>query len=102
MRAFAGEYDRSFTHARIAEIRELLARAEDFGPGVDVPPMPVADGYDSWARTYDGEDNGCFPMRDHVLAPMLDRLSPGRVLDAACGDRKSTRLNSSHLGISYA
>jgi ubiquinone/menaquinone biosynthesis C-methylase UbiE len=85
MRAFAGEYDRSFTHARIAEIRELLARAEDFGPGVDVLPMPVADGYDAWARTYDSEDNGCFPMRDDVLAPMLDRLSPGRVLDAACG-----------------
>jgi SAM-dependent methyltransferase len=85
MRAFAGEYDRSFTDARIAEIRELLARAEDFGPGVDVLPMPVADGYDAWARTYDSEDNGCFPMRDDVLAPMLDRLSPGRVLDAACG-----------------
>jgi ubiquinone/menaquinone biosynthesis C-methylase UbiE len=85
MRAFAGEYDRSFTHARIAETRELLARAEDFGPGVDVLPMPVADGYDGWARTYDGEDNGCFPMRDDMLAPMLDRLVRGRVLDAACG-----------------
>jgi ubiquinone/menaquinone biosynthesis C-methylase UbiE len=85
MRAFAGEYDRSFTHARIAEIRELLARAEEFEPGVDVLPMPVADGYDSWAPTYDSEDNGCVPMRDDVLAPMLDRLSPGRVLDAACG-----------------
>jgi len=85
MRAFAGEYDRAFTHARIAEIRELLARAEDFGPGVEVLPVPVADGYDVWVRTYDGEDNGCFPMRDDLLAPMLDRLSPGRVLDAACG-----------------
>jgi ubiquinone/menaquinone biosynthesis C-methylase UbiE len=85
MRAFAGEYDRSFTHARIAEIRELLAQAEEFGPGVDVLPMSVADGYDGWARTYDGEDNGCFPLRDDVLGPMLDRLSPGRVLDAACG-----------------
>jgi hypothetical protein len=62
---------------RIGEVRELLARAEDFGPGVDVRPMPVADGYDGWARTYDGEDNGCFPMRDDVLAPMLDRLSRG-------------------------
>src|SRR5205814_10286516 len=26
----------------------------------------------------------------------------GGALAAACGDRKSTRLNSSHLGISYA
>ena len=85
MRAFAGEYDRAFTEARIAEVRELLTSAEDFGPGIDVPPLPVADGYDGWAVTYDAEDNGCFPMRDSVLTPMLDRLSPGRTLDAACG-----------------
>ena len=49
------------------------------------PPLPVASGYDGWAVSYDGEDNGCFPMRDDVLTPMLDRLTPGRVLDAACG-----------------
>jgi SAM-dependent methyltransferase len=47
--------------------------------------MPVVDGYDGWAVSYDGEDNGCFPMRDDVLAPMLDQLEPGRALDAACG-----------------
>ena len=85
MRAFAGEYDRAFTEARLTEIRELLERAEDLGPGTEVPPLPVADGYDGWAVTYDGEDNGCFPMRDDVLTPMLDRLQPGRALDAACG-----------------
>ncbi len=85
MRAFAGEYDRAFTDARIAEIRELLERAADLGPGIDVPPLPVATGYDGWAMTYDGEDNGCFPMRDGVLTPMLDGLRPGRALDAACG-----------------
>ncbi|WP_114854084.1 class I SAM-dependent methyltransferase [Brachybacterium sp. YJGR34] len=85
MRAFAGEHDRAFSEARIAEIRDLLERAEELGPGVDVPPLPVADGYDGWAGSYDGEDNGCFPLRDDLLAPMLDRLAPGRVLDAACG-----------------
>jgi SAM-dependent methyltransferase len=85
MRAFAGEYDREFTEARIAEIRDLIARAEELGPGVDVAPISVVDGYDGWATSYDGEDNGCFPMRDDVLAPMLDRLPPGRTLDAACG-----------------
>ncbi|MGN6523614.1 MAG: class I SAM-dependent methyltransferase [Actinomycetes bacterium] len=85
MRAFAGEHDREFTRARIREIRELLDRAEDFGTGVDVPPLAVSEGYDGWALTYDGEDTGCFPMRDSVLTPMLDRLPPGRALDAACG-----------------
>jgi SAM-dependent methyltransferase len=85
MRAFAGEHGRIFTDARLAEVRRLLDRADDLGPGIDVSPLPTADGYDGWARTYDGEDNGCFPMRDDVLGPMLDRLSLGRALDAACG-----------------
>ena len=85
MRAFAGEYDRAFTEARIAEVRDLLDRAADFGPGIDVPPLAIDDGYDGWAVTYDGEDNGCFPLRDDVLEPMLEGLRPGRALDAACG-----------------
>lgn len=85
MRAFAGEYDRDFTEARLTEIRRLLDHADELGPGVDVPPLAVSSAYDGWAVSYDGEDNGCFPMRDDVLTPMLDRLTPGRVLDAACG-----------------
>jgi SAM-dependent methyltransferase len=85
MRAFAGEYDRAFTEARIDEIRVLLDVGSELGPGVDVPPLSVADGYDGWALTYDGEDNGCFPLRDDVLTPMVDRLMKGRALDAACG-----------------
>jgi SAM-dependent methyltransferase/broad-specificity NMP kinase len=84
MRAFAGEYDRAFTLARIAEVRGLLDRT-DLGSGIDVPPWSVAAGYNGWATDYDGEDNGCFPMRDDLLSPMLDRLNTGRVLDAACG-----------------
>jgi SAM-dependent methyltransferase len=85
MRAFAGEHDRAFTEARLAEVRALLDRAEELSPGIDVAPLPVSDGYDGWAATYDGEDNGCFPMRDDLLAPLLDDLAPGPVLDAACG-----------------
>ena len=85
MRAFAGEHDRVFTEARLADVRRLLDTADDLGPGADVSPLPLSDGYDGWALTYDGEDNACFPMRAGVLAPMLDRLTPGRALDAACG-----------------
>ena len=44
MRGFAGEYDRAFTEARIAEVRELLDRASDLGAGSDVSPLPVVDG----------------------------------------------------------
>ncbi|HEX6049833.1 MAG TPA: hypothetical protein VFZ21_11220 [Gemmatimonadaceae bacterium] len=37
MRASTGEYDRAFTEARFAEVRELLDNPDAFGPGVDVP-----------------------------------------------------------------
>src|SRR3712207_7251968 len=45
-----------------------------------------------------GDDSGL-----QLLAPLVERLHPfrHRVLDRG-GDRKSTRLNSSHANISYA
>jgi SAM-dependent methyltransferase len=85
LRAFAGEHGRAFTEARLAEVRSLLDRADELGAGVDVPPISVADGYDGWSETYEAEGNSCFPLRDDMLGPILDRLAPGRVLDAACG-----------------
>lgn len=91
LRAFAGEYDREFTQARIREIRELLDRAEEFGAGHDVAVMPTARGYDGWAATYDGEINGAFPLQDRVLLPLLDELEPGVTVDAACGTGRTSR-----------
>ena len=85
MRAFAGEHDADFTQARIAEIRALLDRAEDFGDGVDVRPIPMAEGYDSWAPRYDGPGNPFFAMDESVLLPILDTLPPGDAIDAMCG-----------------
>ncbi len=85
MRAFAGEHDEAFTQARLDDVRRLLAAADDLGPGVRVPPLGLVEGYDGWADSYDGEDNGCFPLRDDLLGPLLAGLSRGRVLDAACG-----------------
>src|SRR5262245_62256694 len=41
----------------------------------------------------------CEPMR---LGDARGHLGPQRLLAAPALDRKSTRLNSSHLGISYA
>lgn len=85
MQAFAGEHDRDFTHARIAEIRRLLDRADELGDGVDVPPLPVAGGYDGWAPRYDDPDNGLFEMDEAVLLPILQGITPGVAVDAACG-----------------
>jgi SAM-dependent methyltransferase len=91
MRAFAGDYDRDFTRARIEEIRSLLDRAGEFGDGSDVPVLSLVQGYDSWAATYDGEPNGAFPLQDEVLLPMLDGIAPGVTVDAACGTGRITR-----------
>ncbi len=85
MKAFAGEYDREFTHARFAEIRELLDRADELGDGTDVRPLPPSQGYDGWAPSYDDPDNDYFTMDESVLLPILRRLAPGVAVDAACG-----------------
>lgn len=91
LRAFAGEHGREFTEARFAEIRTLLDRAGEFGPGADVLVMATPRGYDGWARTYDNEGNGSFPLQDKVLLPMLDGLTPGVTIDAACGTGRISR-----------
>src|SRR5262245_64964085 len=40
--------------------------------------------------------------RDGVIRPSHEQMSAGLLRGPAFSDRKSTRLNSSHLGISYA
>jgi hypothetical protein len=44
MKAFDGEYDREFIHARIAEIRDRLDRAAALGERTDVRPLHPARG----------------------------------------------------------
>ena len=84
MRAFNGEYDREFTEARIAEIREMLTAADDFGEGATSRPITAAEGYDSWAERYDGP-NDLIDLEEPIIRPILDRLPAGPALDAACG-----------------
>ena len=50
LRAFAGEYDRDFTTARLAEIRALLDSVQDLGDGTTVHPIPTTEGYRRWAE----------------------------------------------------
>lgn len=85
LRAFAGEHDRDFTAARIAEIRALLDRAAEFGDGYELEVVPPERYYDRWSLTYDTEDNGIFGLQDELLLPILDGLTPGVTVDAACG-----------------
>src|SRR5205814_10411537 len=57
---------------------------------------------------FDGRDHATEPLnfaelfQDRSFDGPFDRLHARRTAEHVHGDRKSTRLNSSHLGISYA
>ncbi len=85
LRAFAGEYDRDFTHARLAEIAALLDAGAQFGDGVDVPPITASQGYAAWADTYDQPGNGLIELEQPIIRRIVDQLPPGAAVDAACG-----------------
>jgi hypothetical protein len=53
LRAFAGEYDRDFTMARLAEVRALLDAVDELGDGTSVDPISTSEGYRSWAAFCD-------------------------------------------------
>src|SRR5437870_7578027 len=52
----------------------------------------------AWKRTYNRKDFGMPPPEPTVLDAIRDAGLPS----VGVGDRKSTRLNSSHVAISYA
>ena len=85
LRSFGGEYDREFVKARLAEVRDLLARADEFGDGVEIPTMPTAEGYTDWAPVYDAATNLMIAVEEPVIRSLLDDLPVGVALDAACG-----------------
>ena len=85
LRAFAGEYDRDFAMARLAEIRALLDCVEELGEGAVVDPIPTTEGYGSWAEFYDQPGNQLVDLEQPLVREILDGLPRGVALDAACG-----------------
>jgi SAM-dependent methyltransferase len=85
LRAFAGQHDRDFAEARIAEIRRLLESPELRGPGVTAEPVGTVAGYRAWSKTYDAPGNGLFAVDEPLVRETVDALPPGVALDAACG-----------------
>lgn len=85
LRAFAGEYDRAFTQARIAEVRALLDAADDLGDGVTARPMSTQEAYRNWAPAYDSPGNQLIDLEQPGVREILDGFEPGIALDAACG-----------------
>lgn len=93
LRAFAGEYDREFTLARLREIRALLDAADELGDGVTETPMTTQEGYAQWAPFYDEPGNELLEVEQPVVREILDVLPVGVALDAACG----TGRHAAHL-----
>lgn len=70
-RAFAGEYDREFIEARIAEIRTLLDSADRLGNGAEVPEITSIEGYNNRSVDYDERDNSLLSHK--TIEPALQR-----------------------------
>jgi ubiquinone/menaquinone biosynthesis C-methylase UbiE len=85
LRAFAGDYDREFTLARLREIRALLDAADELGDAVEETPMTMQEGYAQWAPWYDEPGNELLEVEQPVVREILDGLPVGVALDAACG-----------------
>jgi ubiquinone/menaquinone biosynthesis C-methylase UbiE len=91
LRAFAGEHDRDFALARIAEVRALVEAADAWGDGVTLPTVTTPDGYRTWAATYDQPGNQLVDLEQPVVREMLDDLPVGVALDVACGTGRHAR-----------
>jgi ubiquinone/menaquinone biosynthesis C-methylase UbiE len=93
LHAFAGDYDRDFTHARQAEVRALLDSAGQLVSGAAIRPIPIVEGYRAWAEAYDQPGNQLIDLEQPIVWEILDGLPPGTALDAACGTgRHAERL----------
>jgi len=93
LRAFAGQYDREFTEARLAETRALLDAVPALGQGGAAQPITTVDGYRAWAERYDLPGNQLIDLEQPIVWEILDGLPRGIALDAACG----TGRHAAHL-----
>ncbi|HLK72692.1 MAG TPA: class I SAM-dependent methyltransferase [Streptosporangiaceae bacterium] len=84
--AWAGDHDRAFTEARLAEIRRLLDDEQLRDRGVLVEQVSSATVYEQVSAGYDAEaGGGLFATDEPVVAEYLASREPGVALDAACG-----------------
>jgi ubiquinone/menaquinone biosynthesis C-methylase UbiE len=57
---------------------------------LDIPERNVVDGYGEWAETYDAVGNPLIYAEEPAVRELLDTLTPGIALDAACGTARHT------------
>jgi ubiquinone/menaquinone biosynthesis C-methylase UbiE len=86
LRAWAGDYDKEFVQARLAEVRRLLDDESLANhDGVMVRRGDATTGYRQWSKTYDDPRNALFDFDEPVMHEILAALPTSSVLDAACG-----------------
>ncbi|HEY6314400.1 MAG TPA: class I SAM-dependent methyltransferase [Streptosporangiaceae bacterium] len=84
--AWAGDHDRAFTDARLAEIRRLLDDQKLRDRGVFAERVSTVTAYQQQSASYDAEaGGGLFAADEPVVAECLHGRTPGVALDAACG-----------------
>ncbi len=98
LRGWAGDFDREFVEARLAEVRRLLAdETLNDHAGVEAVLGDSVTGYRQWASSYDDPGNGCFAADEAVVLPLLAALPAGVALDAGCGTgRYAAQLAQRH------
>ena len=95
--AWAGDHDRAFTEARLAEIRRLLDDEKLRGHGVLAERVSSVVAYQQQSAGYDAEaGGGLFAADEPVVAECLDGREPGVALDAACGTGRFAEFLARH------
>jgi hypothetical protein len=82
MRAFAGEHDRDFTMARVAEVRTLLDAAGEVGDAVVLQPIGTEEGYEGRAEFCDQPCNQLIASGEFHEARLHDLPLPDDHVDA--------------------
>jgi ubiquinone/menaquinone biosynthesis C-methylase UbiE len=84
---------------RIEDLRAIVAEDADprFSEANAVAAVDVQGGYERWASTYDAPGNPLISAEQPAVWELLERATPGRALDAACGTGRHT-LKLAELG----
>jgi hypothetical protein len=95
--AWAGNHDRAFTDARLAEIRRLLDDEKLRDRGVLAERVSTVTAYQQQSASYDADaGGGLFAADEPVVAEYMGGREPGVALDAACGTGRFAELLARH------
>jgi ubiquinone/menaquinone biosynthesis C-methylase UbiE len=77
---------------RVDELARMVSAPDEppLSIRLDVPELDVAAGYARWATSYDEAANPLIRVEEPVVRALIDRVPPGRALDAACGTGRHT------------